>query len=115
MPPLTVLLFDIDGTLIASGGAGKSALEAALLSDFGIQPRIAKLSLSGRTDRAIVADLLRLHDLEQTPESAARLVSAYLRHLPGQMASSAGKVLPGIASLLQHLDERENVVQGLLT
>jgi phosphoglycolate phosphatase len=43
MIPLHVCLFDIDGTLIASGGAGKAALEAALASEFGITQLIEKL------------------------------------------------------------------------
>ena len=61
-----VCLFDIDGTLISSGGAGKAALEAALAEDFGITRLIEKLQLSGRTDRAIIRDLFRMHVIEET-------------------------------------------------
>ena len=53
-----VCLFDIDGTLIASGGAGKAALEAGFTEEFGVSSVSDKLSLSGRTDRSIVRDLL---------------------------------------------------------
>jgi phosphoglycolate phosphatase-like HAD superfamily hydrolase len=110
-----VCLFDIDGTLIASGGAGKAALEAALADEFGINHLIEKLQLSGRTDRAIIADLFRLHVIDDTPENHERLRDAYLRHLPNYLASCAGHVLPGIAELLVHLAGRDDVAIGLLT
>jgi phosphoglycolate phosphatase-like HAD superfamily hydrolase len=108
-----VCLFDIDGTLIASGGAGKAALEAALADEFGMTHTIDKLRLSGRTDRAIMADVFRLHVIDDTPENHRRLCEAYLRHLPNYL--HAGRVLPGIAELLAHLDDRDDVAVGLLT
>src|SRR6516165_1665387 len=70
-----VCLFDIDGTLIASGGAGKAALEAALASEFGITRLMEKLELSGRTDRAIARDILRMHALDETPANWQRLIA----------------------------------------
>src|SRR6516225_1384830 len=90
-----VCLFDIDGTLIASGGAGKAALEAAMAEEFGIPHIIDKLQLSGRTDRAIICDLFRLHVIDDTPDNHARLREAYLRYLPHCLATHAGRVLPG--------------------
>jgi phosphoglycolate phosphatase-like HAD superfamily hydrolase len=108
-------LFDIDGTLISSGGAGKAALEKALATEFGIDHLIEKLQLSGRTDRAITLDLFRLHALEETADNWRRLLDAYLRHLPGCLATHTGRVLPGIVELLQVLHPREDVVLGLLT
>jgi phosphoglycolate phosphatase-like HAD superfamily hydrolase len=110
-----VCLFDIDGTLISSGGAGKAALEAALASEFGIPHLIEKLQLSGRTDRAITLDLFRLHVIADTPENWQRLMTAYLHHLPRCLATHKGRVLPGIADLLGRLSEREDVAVGLLT
>jgi phosphoglycolate phosphatase-like HAD superfamily hydrolase len=109
-----VCLFDIDGTLITSAGAGKAALEAAL-AEFGIPPLIDKLELSGRTDRAIIRDLFQMHVIEETPDNLQRLVQGYLRHLPACLASHRGRVLPGIAALLEQLHERCDVAVGLLT
>src|SRR5690348_13687177 len=106
-----ICLFDIDGTLIASGGAGKAALEAALAEEFGIPRVMDKLQLSGRTDRAIIADLFRLHVIDDTPENHERLREAYLRHLPRHL--HLGRVLPGIAELLDHLAGRQDVAIGL--
>jgi phosphoglycolate phosphatase-like HAD superfamily hydrolase len=108
-------LFDIDGTLISSGGAGKAALEAALASEFGIPAISDQLRLSGRTDRAILADLARFHELAICPTISKRLTDAYLHHLPGSLAAGRGAILPGILSLLDNLRQRNNVALGLLT
>jgi phosphoglycolate phosphatase len=110
-----VCLFDIDGTLVATGGAGKAAMEAAMALEFGISRLIAEVPYSGRTDRAIGADFLRLHGLEESPQTWQRLVAAYLRYLPDSLARHQGRVLPGIAALLDHLGGRGDVVLGLLT
>jgi phosphoglycolate phosphatase-like HAD superfamily hydrolase len=110
-----VCLFDIDGTLISSAGAGKAALEAALAEVFGI-PRVSDLlKLSGRTDRAICRDLFRYHVLDDTPENWQRLIGAYLRHLPGSLHQKGGAILPGIELLLEQLRARDDVAVGLLT
>jgi phosphoglycolate phosphatase-like HAD superfamily hydrolase len=112
---MKVCLFDIDGTLIASGGAGKAAMEAAMASAFGITEIRASVTYSGRTDRAIGLDLIRLHDLEETPHTWQRLLAAYLHHLPACLANHRGWILPGIAALLEHLRAQDQVVLGLLT
>jgi phosphoglycolate phosphatase-like HAD superfamily hydrolase len=110
-----VCLFDIDGTLISSGGAGKAALEMALRQEFGITRPIDKLELSGRTDRAITRDLFLMHTIEESPHNWQRLVDAYLGHLPDCLHRCAGRVLPGIAVLLEQLSRRTDVAVGLLT
>jgi phosphoglycolate phosphatase-like HAD superfamily hydrolase len=110
-----VCLFDIDGTLILTGGAGKAALEAAVTSAFAVEPRTETIELSGRTDRAIVQDLLRVHGIEETTAARERLLNAYLAHLPECLLRLQGRVLPGIAAFLDDLSERDNVAVGLLT
>jgi phosphoglycolate phosphatase-like HAD superfamily hydrolase len=110
-----IILFDIDGTLLNSGGAGKAAIEAALLEDFGLPALRTQVSYSGRTDRSIIRDLLRFHELAETPENFARLIAGYLRRLPDSLRQQQGKILPGIAELLQQLAKRDDVVLGLLT
>ena len=110
-----VCLFDIDGTLISSGGAGKIALEEALAEEFGVTHLIEKLQLSGRTDRAIIRDLFRMTVIEDTPENLRRLTAAYLRRLPESLERHAGRVLPGVAELLVQLSGRKDVLVGLLT
>ena len=111
---MLICLFDIDGTLLASGGAGKAALESAFTEEFQVELR-HKVPYSGRTDRAIVRDLLRLHDVEETPEVLDRLLRAYLQRLPASLNAHRGCVLPGIQHLLDHLRQRHGCAVGLLT
>jgi phosphoglycolate phosphatase-like HAD superfamily hydrolase len=110
-----VCLFDIDGTLISTGGAGKAALAAALASEFGVPEISDRLELSGRTDRAILKDLFLLHGVEGSPANEERLLQAYLGHLPSCLANSTGQVLPGITLFLERLRTRDETVVGLLT
>ena len=115
MDPKHVCLFDIDGTLIHSGGAGKSALEAALTSEFGIDGLSDAIDLRGRTDQAIVAELIRCHALHDCADTSRRLLEAYLGHLPAHLKQRGGCVLPGIVELLAELRQRSDVALGLLT
>ncbi len=111
---MDVCLFDIDGTLLASGGAGKAALEEALCGEFNVPIR-GKVSYSGRTDPAIIRDLFELHDIPATAVNFEKLVAGYLKRLPTCLASYQGRVLPGIVALLEHLRQRTPVAIGLLT
>lgn len=110
-----VCLFDIDGTLLSSGGAGRAAMEDALAVAFGVPPSSDGIRMSGRTDRSIGKDLFKLHGIEDTTENWQRFVTAYLRCLPGSLSRHDGRVLPGIAVLLEQLVAMPNIFVGLLT
>lgn len=110
-----VCLFDIDGTLLSSGGAGKAAMEAALASAFGVRQIVGRVPFAGRTDRAIGRDLFRVHAIAESPENWQRFVAEYLLHLPGCLTRHQGRVLPGIVQLLAHLQSRDATILGLLT
>ncbi|MBA4066874.1 MAG: haloacid dehalogenase [Isosphaera sp.] len=112
---MPILLFDIDGTLIRSGGAGKAAMEGALRDEFGVATVRDVVSYAGRTDRVIGRDLLAAHGVPPTPESQARLQAAYLARLPPSLAAHGGQVCPGVRELLAELRPRPGVVLGLLT
>jgi len=114
-PRWLVCLFDIDGTLLSSGGAGKAAMEAALLQEFGLPGLQAQVSYSGRTDRAITLDLLKSHGLEPHEGHCRRLLNGYLRRLPECLRQHRGQVLPGVAELLSELGARGSTLLGLLT
>ena len=107
--------FDIDGTLVSAGGAGKAALIDALAEAFGVAHTLDRLVLSGRTDRAISGDLLGLCGLDDTDDHRARLLAAYLRLLPATLATRPGRVLPGVPRLLDRLAATPGVVVGLIT
>jgi phosphoglycolate phosphatase-like HAD superfamily hydrolase len=111
---MIVCLFDIDGTLLASGGAGKAALELAFTEIFGMPLRV-QVPYSGRADRAIARDLLRQHGVDDTPENWRRLEAGYLARLPDSLNRHNGRVLPGILRLLEHLQQLDNLTLGLLT
>jgi phosphoglycolate phosphatase-like HAD superfamily hydrolase len=120
-----LVLFDIDGTLISTGGAGRGALLAGLAEELGPFTLSDQLDLRGRTDRAIIHDLLRLVGLADTLENVTRIRAAYLRHLPGLLHTHTSevpldsryhaRVLPGITELLATLSRRDDVCLGLLT
>lgn len=110
-----VCLFDIDGTLVSTSGAGKAALETALQITFGLTELRGTVDYSGRTDLAITCDLLRMHELPDDPATRRRLHEAYLQQLPLQLARKTGRVLPGIADLLERLGAHGDVRLGLLT
>jgi phosphoglycolate phosphatase-like HAD superfamily hydrolase len=107
-------LFDIDGTLLASGGAGKAALEAAFTGEFGIPLRV-QIPYAGRTDRAIIRDLFRMHGVADSAENLQTLLRGYLRRLPDSLRRHDGRVLPGIEPLLQELKQTARIAVGLLT
>lgn len=110
-----ICLFDIDGTLIHTRGAGTAALGEGLRSAFGVAEPTDQVAIHGRTDRGITRDLFRFHGIEDLPEHWERFREAYLHALPESLAARAGTVLPGIASLLEVLTKREDVLIGLLT
>jgi len=110
-----VLLFDIDGTLVRTGGAGKLAMEAALCEEFGLELVAEEVPYSGRTDLAIGRDLLTAHGIAPTPANRAKLTEGYLARLPAALASRPGTVCPGVGELLAGLRPRADVLLGLLT
>ncbi|MEX0818794.1 MAG: haloacid dehalogenase-like hydrolase [Pirellulaceae bacterium] len=111
---MLTLLFDIDGTLINTGGAGGAAFIEAFRDDFCIEEP-ANVPFSGRTDRGIGASLFERHGIADSPENWQRLRDGYLARLPIHLAQRSGRVLDGVLSLLQRLRAREAVAVGLLT
>jgi phosphoglycolate phosphatase-like HAD superfamily hydrolase len=111
---MRVLLFDIDGTLIHTGGAGGAALLHAFASLFQI-PTPRDVPFSGRTDRAIGRDLFTLHEIADSAENWTRLSQEYLVQLPVYLPRRTGRVLPGVSELLDRLAQERETALGLLT
>jgi len=110
-----LFLFDIDGTLISSGGAGEAALKDAMLSRFGVEEDLDGIILAGATDGRIARELLEKHSISVSPENVSALLDTYLGHLTERIGRHDGRLLPGIVSLLNVLSERTDVVLALLT
>jgi len=110
-----ICLFDIDGTLLSSGGAGKAAMETALRTGFGVPGGSDGIPFSGRTDRAIMRDLFQRHGVAESAENCQHFLAAYLAALPQFLIGHPGKVYVGVAELLTELYRRDDVWLGLLT
>ena len=111
-----ILLFDIDGTLISSGGAGTVAWRQAFDELHGIPADIAEFTDAGMTDPDVGARTFEavLHR-KPTPYELAQLIQRRLEHLPEAVAASKGyKVLAGVPERLRQLS-RSGHLLGLIT
>jgi phosphoglycolate phosphatase-like HAD superfamily hydrolase len=116
LPVKKLILWDIDGTLIVSHGAGARAMERAFEKRFGLKGDLSKIDWAGRTDTWITGEVLRHNGVPATPQNCHDYLESYLLELPGELrAGPQGQVLPGILELLEHLHGRTDVAQGLLT
>ncbi len=114
-----VLLFDIDGTLLHAGGAGRRALEAALEDHLGgvvrpQEPWLTGMKLDGMTDRLIVREAIVAVGHRFDEELCTRILDSYAEHLEVQIHGPGFEVLPGVEALLATLAQRRALV-GLCT
>jgi phosphoglycolate phosphatase-like HAD superfamily hydrolase len=110
-----ICLFDIDGTLILTGGAGQSAFAHTLSQLFDVPEINRDVVFSGRSDRAIAMEFFRVHEIPPTQENWQRFCRGYLECLNEMLATHDGHVLPGVHALLDALEARGDVAVGLLT
>lgn len=110
-----LLLFDIDGTLLTSGGAGERSMRLALKDRFGIEDDLKTIEFAGRTDSGIARRIFEKHGIEPSAENLSAFYDAYLHQLATQLPASSGAVLPGILALLDALTGKPNVSLALLT
>jgi phosphoglycolate phosphatase len=115
MTQKTLILWDIDGTLLHSGGAGMKALEAALPEAFDVSGSLAGIEFAGRTDPWIIRQIFARFGIEHSPANVARYIEAYIALLPGILGNSRARILPGIEEILRQAAAHPGVVQGLLT
>jgi phosphoglycolate phosphatase-like HAD superfamily hydrolase len=124
-----LVLFDIDGTLVLTGGAGIRAMNRACAELVGHDEALASIPVAGRTDRIILSDVVRSAGHSLDDGLLEQLRDSYILHLreeierPGhtQNFESLGArggikaVMPGIRELLATLAHRDDVFLGLLT
>lgn len=114
---IRLVLFDIDGTLIYSRGAGVRAFLGAYAMEFHELPDgAASISFAGRTDTGLVREFFRLHRYEPKAEDFQRFFDRYVFLLENNLQSSGGGVLAGVRDWLRQLPALpQPPVVGLLT
>lgn len=111
-----LVLWDVDGTLLAAGDVGAAVFDRAIASALGVVPE-RRVRMSGKTDPQIVAETLDLLGVDHGPEQ----IDLVLHHLERELAAAEaviraeGRVLPGVQELLAVLDRRPALHQTLLT
>jgi phosphoglycolate phosphatase len=110
------VLFDIDGTILVTGGAGGAAWQRSFREAYGVEANVADHTDAGMTDPQIAEIVFReVLGREGSPEERAKAIAGYLRHLPETVAGSAGyRVMPGVEELLDRLIDA-GVLLGLVT
>lgn len=113
--PLKVLLFDIDGTLIYTGGAGKRAFVETLRDAFDIHDDMADIPFSGKTDPLIIREIFAKHGIEPTAGHFDLFLGRYVNCLGQIIADPKGRVFPGVRNILDECFGDPRFLLGLLT
>lgn len=111
-----LVLFDIDGTLIRTGGAGTRAFGHAFASTFGILNGTANLNFAGRTDTSLARELFLAHGVEPTRTNFERFFDQYLFWLDHLLHQLDGAPCPGVEDFIAQIRAlRPAPLLGLLT
>ncbi len=115
-PGITAVLFDIDGTLLVTGGAGAVAWQRAFRELYGVDADIEEHTHAGMTDPEIAEIVFReVIGRDGTEAERAEAIGVYLSHLEDAVGESDGyRVMPGIEELLPRLVET-GVLLGIVT
>lgn len=113
---MKLLLFDVDQTLISTGGAGIRALNRAFMKVLSIENAMDGVLPHGKTDPGIIREIFDSRRAFIPTGSADRVLEAYLAFLPDEVqASPSYRVLPGVHHILEELHGRDSVLLGLAT
>jgi phosphoglycolate phosphatase len=113
----TLLLFDIDGTLVLTGGAGSRAMSLAFEELFAVADAFFGMPMPGRTDTWLLSDACVLHGIPRDSPHLVRFPDVYLRHLAIELEKPGPRKgpMPGVRKLLTELSTRDDVYLALLT
>lgn len=111
---MRLILFDIDGTLVDTGGAGSRSLNLAFHKIFSIKNAFHGISMAGKTDSQIIREGLLKHNFA-VDGSFDNIIEAYLWHLEREMNNDKKKIKPGIYEVLNTLLTKDDFSLGLLT
>jgi phosphoglycolate phosphatase len=104
---MRLLLFDIDGTLVHTGGSGKRALNRACREVLGISGALDHIALSGRTDFSLLREVFASHRVEAPPNTMHEILARYCLHLAQEIAAEPARekwVLPNVRTLLTQVE-----------
>jgi phosphoglycolate phosphatase-like HAD superfamily hydrolase len=97
---IRLVLFDIDGTLIRTGGAGQRAFDQVGELIFHVRNGTQRMHFAGRTDPSIIREFFAHHAIEPTPKNFQQFLDAYVFILDHTLGQHGGQVLPGVTRLL---------------
>ncbi len=113
---IRLVLFDIDGTLVHTGGAGVKAFAKVFATEFGATDHFERLKFAGRTDVNLVREFFQYHNIPATTENFDRFFSRYVFWLDHILSHSHTEACPGIWEFIYDLRElAERPLIGLLT
>ena len=113
---IRLALFDIDGTLIQTGGAGIKAFARAFAGEFQIHQATQGMTFAGRTDTGLVRQVFVRHKIEPSPENFRRFFDAYVFWLDQMLHQSVGQICLGVHDFIAELEALPHrPVVGLLT
>ena len=112
---MTILFWDIDGTLITTGKAGVPAWEQAVRDTTGRDFELASIRIAGLTDFQIAVRTFELLDLEPDPARLRALVDRYEALLPVTLPQRTGRVMPNVREILERFHGAAGVRSYLLT
>ena len=110
-----LVLFDIDGTLIDPGGAGRRSLGHTFNELFAIRDAFVRIRMAGKTDIQIIKEGLSAHGLSSDDHNLPSLLSVYLKHLRTEILNKKKHINPGVVELLDTLKAMDGYWLGLLT
>ena len=112
---MTVLFWDIDGTLLTTAKAGVFAWEDAVRELTGREFELVRTRIAGLTDYQIAARTFEALGIETDPQFLRRFVDRYGELLPASLPRKQGRVMPNVREILDHVGSRPDVRSYLLT